>query len=61
MSWGLGLGSAVCLSDTRPEAFVTATGPISRKKTYELVAERLVAEIGERLQPPHGGRTHALR
>ena len=27
---------------------MTATGPISRKKTYELVAERLVAEIGER-------------
>jgi GntR family transcriptional repressor for pyruvate dehydrogenase complex len=31
---------------------VTATGPISRKKTYELVAERLVAEIGERRLRP---------
>jgi GntR family transcriptional repressor for pyruvate dehydrogenase complex len=31
---------------------VEASGPISRKKTYELVAERLVAEIGEgRLRP----------
>lgn len=31
---------------------MTATGPISRKKTYELVAERLVAEIGERRLRP---------
>ena len=45
---GEGFGYApVCLSDTSP-AFVTLSGPIARKKTYELVAERLVAEIGER-------------
>jgi GntR family transcriptional repressor for pyruvate dehydrogenase complex len=31
---------------------VTATGPISRKKTYELVAERLVSQIGDRRLRP---------
>ena len=31
---------------------MTTSGPISRKKTYELVAERLVAEIGERRLRP---------
>ncbi len=31
---------------------MASSGPISRKKTYELVAERLVAEIGERRLRP---------
>jgi GntR family transcriptional repressor for pyruvate dehydrogenase complex len=40
------------LSDTIDQPAMVSLGPISRKKTYELVAERLVSEIGERRLRP---------